>query len=82
MIPLTKMMAKVPKRKTSNLRLDKRTWLPATTLKPQMAGLAKALLTACLSAGFWILALQRELCATSGTFSRELSGSKKFGNPV
>jgi hypothetical protein len=52
MIPLTKMMAKVPKRKTSNLRLDKRTWLPATTLKPQMVDLAKALLTACLSAGF------------------------------
>ena len=48
MILQTKLMVKEPKRKTSNLRLDKRTWLPATTLKPQMAGLAKALLAACL----------------------------------
>ena len=48
MILQTKLMVKEPKRKTSNLPLEWRTWLPATTLKPQMADLVKALLTACL----------------------------------
>ena len=34
MILQTKLMVKEPKRKTSNLPLEWRTWLPATTLKP------------------------------------------------
>ena len=48
MILQTKLMVKEPKRKTSNMPLEWSPWLPATTLKPQMADLAKALLTACL----------------------------------